>query len=244
MKLEDLYKNPVNATGRILGVTTNIEGTPKTISLPIDDALFNLDYTYDANGNPTSARLSAKPIQTDFYHQVGFFGRPASAVIVYPLFTQAAYGSNGFYNYYSKECDSKCLTVKIPDKIDPRYETGARAFAVLSLLHYDFVTDIDVDKEFDTITSLKNVVYLYPNALYAKVVVNYAYNTFTLVRGHGYPEPDVLNGFDWKDDNSRFEYDVTCDNWQFYKIESGKMLNCYPSFRLYFDKSLLQELLQ
>jgi hypothetical protein len=137
---------------------------------------------------------------------------------------------------------------------------------VLFLLHYDLVTDITVDrnpdilkkynevivlhneyvtqKEFDAITSFPNVTYLYPNALYAKITANYTSNTITLIRGHGYPDPSIGNGFDWKLDNSKYEYDTYCDNWQFYSVDNGQMLNCYPEFRLFFSKNLLETLIQ
>jgi hypothetical protein len=80
--------------------------------------------------------------------------------------------------------------------------------------------------------------------MYAKVQANYNNNTFTLIRGHGYPDSSVDNGFDWKFDNSDFEYDIECDNWQFQSIDNGKMLNCYPSFRILLDKSLLLAIAQ
>jgi hypothetical protein len=266
VKLGESEKTLENYHGRIVHITIGVEGKPITLSLPIDLALFQLDYVTDTQGNIKSATVKLRPELTDFYHQIGFFGKSENAVVVYPLFTQAAYDKNGFYDYYNKNCDLKCTTVNIPNKIDPRYETGGRAFVILNLLNYNYVTDVEVDKnpnilkkydkviilhneyvtqkEFDAITSLPNVTYLYPNALYSKITADYTNNTITLIRGHGYPDPSIQNGFDWKFDNSRYEYDVTCDNWQFYKIDNGKMLNCYPSFKLFFDKSLLLELAQ
>lgn len=105
---------------------------------------------------------------------------------------------------------------------------------VLKLLNYSYVKDQDVDKnpdilkqykrvivlhneyvtkkEFDAITSHPDVVFLYPNALYAQVKTNYDNGTITLVRGHGYPDSTIGNGFDWKYDNSRYEYDIDCNN--------------------------------
>lgn len=47
-----------------------------------------------------------------------------------------------------------------------------------------------------------------------------------LVRGHCYPSSEITNGFDWKFDNMDFEYD-SCENWKFYEIDNGIMLNCY-----------------
>jgi hypothetical protein len=129
-------------------------------------------------------------------------------------------------------------------------QANPNAAQVLKLLGYAFVTDVDVDKnpailakykkvivlhneyltkkEFDAITSHPNVVYLYPNALYAEVKTDYTKNTITLIRGHNYPSKEIRNGFDWKFDNSQMEYDTDCKKMQFYKINNGWMLNCYP----------------
>ncbi|MGI0021509.1 MAG: hypothetical protein ACRD9Q_01490, partial [Nitrososphaeraceae archaeon] len=74
-------------------------------------------------------------------------------------------------------------------------------------------------------TSHPQVIYMYPNALYAEITYN---GTISLVRGHNYPILDISNGFDWINDNSKMEYDTDCKNWQFYEVDNGYMLNCYP----------------
>ena len=82
---------------------------------------------------------------------------------------------------------------------------------------------------FDAITNHPNVVYLYPNALYAEIEVDYINETITLIRGHNYPEPEIINGFDWEFDNTHpYEYDSLCADMEFYQIENGWMTNCYP----------------
>jgi len=181
-------------------------------------------------------------------------------VVIYPIFTASAYDEPGFYNYFSDKCDMSCLTVPIRQIL--RTEMGGNSAQILSLLNYNFLSDIDIDKnpqilekfdkvillhneyvtqnEFDAITSHPNVVYLYPNALYAKIDVNYDDNTITLIRGHGYPEKDIVNGFDWEFENTKYEYDKDCDNWEFYNITNGKMLNCYPESKIYKDPKLLK----
>jgi len=108
------------------------------------------------------------------------------------------------------------------------------------LLHNEYVTK----KEFEAITKHPNVVYLYPNALYTEVKTDYTKNTMALVRGHGYPSADISNGFGWKFDNSKFEYDYKCKNWKFDKIVNGKMLNCYPRYQLLYDSALLKEIVK
>ncbi|MBI5377234.1 MAG: hypothetical protein HZA82_01230 [Thaumarchaeota archaeon] len=169
-------------------------------------------------------------------------------VVVYPIFTDSAYSEPGFYTYYRNECDTKCLTIKIQNNFSP--QANPNAVQVLKLLGYSFITDIDVDKnpqvlakydkviilhneyvtkkEFNAITAHPNVIYLYPNALYAEVKADYEKNTITLIRGHNYPKSDIRNGFDWKFENSQYEYDTACKKMQFNRIDNGRMLNCYP----------------
>jgi len=82
---------------------------------------------------------------------------------------------------------------------------------------------------FDAITSHPNVIYLYPNALYAEIEVNYVDQTITLIRGHNYPEQEITNGFDWPFDNTHpYEYDNTCEDLEFYRPSVGWMTTCYP----------------
>ena len=93
------------------------------------------------------------------------------------------------------------------------------------MLHNEYVTRT----MFDAITSHPSVVYLYPNALYAEIEVDYDNNTITLIRGHNYPEQEIANGFDWEFDNTHpYEYDNNCSQMEFYKIDNGWMTNCYP----------------
>ena len=184
-------------------------------------------------------------------------------IVIFPIFTAVAYNDPGFYNYFRDECDLKCLTV--PLKPILRAEIGGNGAQILKLLNYNFISDIDVDKnpeildnfdkvillhneyvtkrQFDALTSHPNVIYLYPNALHAEIEVNYVENTISLIRGHGYPEKEIDNGFDWKFDNTRpYEFDLECNDWEFYEIDNGKMLNCFPERQLYEDKLLLKAL--
>lgn len=190
------------------------------------------------------------------------YNSSSSTVFVYPVFTQAAYDHNGFYDYYSGNCDARCLSIPLQYTIGGSGTTSSMiGTSVLTFLGYPYITDIDIDKnpnilkkydrvimlhseyvtqkEFDAITNHPNVFYLYPNSLYALVQTNYDNNTLTLVRGHGYPDASIKNGFGWKFDNSQFEYDSRCDNWSITTIDNGKMLNCYPGFRMLYDEKLL-----
>jgi len=98
-------------------------------------------------------------------------------------------------------------------------------FDKVIMLHNEYVTRT----MFDAITNHPNVIYLYPNALYAEIEVNYIDETITLIRGHNYPEPEITNGFDWEFDNTHpFEYDTECADMKMYQIKNGWMTNCYP----------------
>jgi len=186
-----------------------------------------------------------------------------NTIFIIPIFTHSAYLEPGFYNYYKDECDKTCLTTKLAQKEPFRYESSRNAIMTLSLLGYDYVTDVEVtntpdilnkydkiivlhneyvtSEEFEAITNHPKVMYLYPNALYAEVEYNQENNTVTLLRGHGYPEKSIANGFNWEFENTNpYEFDTKCDNWEFYKVDNGKMLNCFPEHRIANDESLLK----
>ena len=248
----------------VLRVVSNSEGKQQVMEIPVSSLIFNVIPHYDENNKFKSITMSLKPELHNFYQEVGFFGKPHDIVVVYPIFTQAAYGNNGFYDYYNKKCDSQCLTVNIPAKIQGGYPSSLGGSFALKLLNYSFVTDIDIDKnpdilkqykrvimlhneyvtqkEFDAVTNHPDVVYLYPNALYAKVETNYDDKTITLIKGHSFPESDVKNGFGWQSDNSVYEYDIECKDWNFYKSKNNTMLNCYPEYRMLYSKELLRSL--
>ena len=160
--------------------------------------------------------------------------------------------------------DDDCLTVKLEDEYNPLFTSSANGLQVLNLLDYEIITDISIHQnpeilstyekiillhneyvtsiEFDAIISHPNVIYLYPNALYAEVNFDEELWEISLVRGHNYPEITIRNGFDWKFDNSIEEYDVTCEDMKFSKIDNGWMLNCYPENVLHKSKELLKQI--
>jgi len=250
--------------GKILQFVTNSEGREQVLTIPVNEILFKLVPKYDEYGRVASISLSKEPKFNYVYNDVGFSGKSKTSAFVYPIFTQAAYSKNGFYDYYNKKCDSKCLTVSIPSNFEGSYSSSIVGSFVLSTLNYSYITDIDIDKnpdilkqykriivlhneyvtkkEFDAITSHPDTLYLYPNALYAEVKSDYTTNTITLVRGHAYPDNDIRNGFNWLADNSRYEYNVSCDNWTFYTKANKTLLNCYPEYRLIHDSELLKYL--
>ena len=160
--------------------------------------------------------------------------------------------------------DDDCLTIKINEEYSPSFTSSGDGLQILNLLNYDIITDITIHQnpeilssyekiillhneyvtsvEFNAIISHPNVIYLYPNALYAEVNFDEELWEISLVRGHNYPEITIRNGFDWKFDNSPEEYDVTCDDMKFSKIDNGWMLNCYPENVLHKNKELLKQI--
>lgn len=203
-----------------------------------------------------------KPGLEDVYKQLQNDKESNDVVIIYPSFTEAAYSDNGFYAYYNKLCDEKCLTVPIRNDFTGGSSSSRTGFQVLSLLGYPHITDSDVDKnpellkqykkiillhneyvtkkEFDAIISHPKVLYLYPNALYAEVSVDYPENSITLERGHAYPNKEISNGFDWIHDNSIHEYDYNCTGWKFREVDNGSMLDCNPEDIIIKDAELLK----
>ena len=185
----------------------------------------------------------------DEYNEVSIWNYPQKAAVIFPTFTSAAYGEPGFYTYYRGECDTCTTTsIKIPRLF---YPSSGNAIQSFSLMGYKILDDIEIDKNpsvleeydkiimlhneyvtqamFDAITDHPNVIYLYPNALYAEIEVDYETNLITLIRGHGYPDPQIINGFDWEFDNTHpYEYDILCSDMKFYPIDNGLMTNCYP----------------
>ena len=196
-----------------------------------------------------SLSLGLNPNKMDMYNEVALWNDPQRTVVVFPYFTAMAYNEPGFYNYYSGECDD-CTTVKFTNPT-VLYTSSGVGHQALSLLGYHSITDIDIDKNpailqefdnvimlhneyvtraiFDAVTSHPSVFYLYPNALYAEIEVDYVNQTITLIRGHNYPEPEILNGFDWKFDNTHpYEFDSVCNEMEIYPIDNGFMTTCYP----------------
>ena len=205
----------------------------------------------DDSGTPRwySIILGLNPNNMDQYNEVAIWNDPQKAAVVYPSFTYSAYYEPGFYTYYRGECD-ECTTTELHVP-RPAYTSSGNAHQALTLLGYTSLSDMDIDRNpeilqqfdkivmlhneyvtrtmFDAITSHPKVIYLYPNALYAEIEVNYTDETMTLIRGHNYPEPEIKNGFDWEFDNTHpYEYDKTCANMEMYKIENGWMTTCYP----------------
>ena len=196
-----------------------------------------------------SLALGLNPNKMDTYNEVAVWNDPQKTVVVYPYFTSIAYTELGFYAYYSGECDD-CITTKFtPPTV--LYTSSGIGHQALTLLGYDTITDVDIDRNpsilqqfdkvimlhneyvtrtvFDAVTNHPNVLYLYPNALYAEIEVNYMDETITLIRGHNYPEPEITNGFDWEFENTHpYEFDTRCQSMDIYKIKNGWMTTCYP----------------
>jgi hypothetical protein len=196
-----------------------------------------------------SLALGLNPNKMDVYNEVAVWNDPQKTVVVYPYFTSIAYSEPGFYTYFRGECDD-CTTTKFAHPTI-LYTSSGIGHQALTLLGYTSITDVEIDKNpsilqqfdkvimlhneyvtrtmFDAITNHPNVIYLYPNALYAEIEVNYIDETITLIRGHNYPEPEIINGFDWEFENTHpYEFDSECRSMDIYRIKNGHMTTCYP----------------
>ncbi len=186
-----------------------------------------------------------------------------NTVVIYPVFTSAAYNEPGFYTYFGGNCDESCITDLSFENPQFLYTSSGHTAQILYAIGYDFITDIDVDKnpeilqnydtvillhneyvtqkEFNAITNHPNLIFLSPNALYAEIEVNYDDNTMTLIRGHQYPDSSIANGFDYKieEEFHHYEYDKECLNWEFLEIENGFHLNCYPDAIIHENLGIL-----
>lgn len=173
-------------------------------------------------------------------------------LVIIPTITAMAYEKNGFYDYYNKKCDEKCLSIKIHE---PKYDFASSITGIIRLtgqMNYESISDVKLHEKlildehylnkypkiivlhneyvtkqvFTALVNHNKTIFLYPNALYAEVEITD--DIIRLVRGHGYPEAEISNGFGWIFDNSKLEYDRKCENVRFYEIQNGLMLNCYP----------------
>ena len=203
----------------------------------------------DGNRVWQSLALGLNPNKMDMYNKVAVWNDPQKIVVVFPYFTYTAYTEPGFYTYYRGECDD-CTTTKFAQPT-ALYTSSGLGHQALTLLGYPTITDVEIDRNpsvlqqfdkvimlhneyvtravFDAVTGHPKVLYLYPNALYAEIEVNYIDKTITLIRGHSYPEPEITNGFDWEFDNTHpNEFDTKCLDMKIYPIENGFMTNCYP----------------
>ena len=186
-----------------------------------------------------------------------------NSVVIYPIFTSAAYSEPGFYTYFGGNCDESCITDISFENPEFKYTSNGLTSQILYHVGYDFLTDIEVDKNpellqnydtvillhneyvtkkmFDAISNHPNLIFLAPNALYAEIDVNYDDNTMTLIRGHNYPEFDIKNGFDYEIEERfhHYEYDSECLTWEFIEIENGFHLNCYPGAVIHKNLDIL-----
>ena len=195
----------------------------------------------------------SKMPELDYYDDYEALHSTTKTVVVYPIFTQSAYEWGGFHDFYAGYCDY-CLKTTIQDYYEKTFASSGNGYRILEFLGYEIIDDIDLDKnpailekfdkvillhnefvtraEFEAITNHPKVIYLYPHALSSEVKTDYSENTISLIRGPGFPNDDLINGFDWEFDNTEYFNDWSCIDWQFYEITNGYMLNCYPETEL------------
>ena len=201
-------------------------------------------------------------LKSDMVEEYQLVSAPEGAVVIYPTFTAAAYSEPGFYTFFRGECDESCITDLSFADPTLHFTSSSIATQLLFLLGYDFLMDETVDKNpeilknydkiillhneyvtkkmFDAISTHPNIIYLFPNALYAEIDVNHDDETMTLIRGHNYPEFEIRNGFDYEIEQQfhDYEYDTDCIGWEFIEFENGYALNCYPDLMIHTDLNI------
>ena len=214
---------------------------------------------------PLKATFGLKKELNQTYNKIGFFDEEKKPLFIIPTFTASAYSKNGFYDFYKGNCSEQCLTTKIVTENKLDYSSSANSVKILQLLGYDSISDLELHKNpsilnnydkiillhneyvskkmFDAVTSHNNIIFLYPNALYAEIEVDMSKNEITLIRGHDYP-PGIMNGFNYEIEEKfhKYEYDNTCLDWEFIEIENGYALNCYPEQLIWQNAVLLKAL--
>ena len=219
----------------------------------------------DGERIPLKAIFELKSDLAETYNQIGVFDQEEKPLVIIPTFTASAYAPFGFYNYYNEQCGEQCLTTKIISEDKLNYNSSANAVRILNLLGYDSISDLELHKNpsilnnydkiillhneyvskkmFDVITSHNNIIFLYPNALYAEIEVDISKNKIKLIRGHDYP-PGIKNGFNYEIEERfhKYEYDNTCLDWEFIEFKNGYALNCYPEHAIFQDELLLKAL--
>ena len=256
---ESLSESPESLSESPMSMDYYIDTLSKTHPFKVQtDPYFELHMTksdYDRFNNGLrqldGVRLTLNPSNSD--QLIDELKPNNGTVVIFPIFTAAAYFPHGFYNYYYDTCDESCITNVSFENFNFDYNESGITAQILYHVGYDFLTDVQVDKnpellnnyetvillhneyvtkkEFDAISNHPNLIFLHPNALYAEIDVNHDENVMTLIRGHGYPPDDpVSNGFDYDIEKEFHVYEksTSCKDWEFIKIKNGFHLNCYP----------------
>jgi len=253
----DDYIENLSLTHNVLAQTT----TYFHIYLTFDD------FNRVANGGVVMDGIRVIPNESYREQLIEEIMRNDKSVVIYPVFTSAAYKEPGFYTYFAGNCDQSCVTDLSFENPEFQFTSSGGTAQILYHVGYDFLTDIEVDKnpeilkdyetiillhneyvtkkQFDAISEHPNLIFLHPNALYAEIDVNHETNTMTLIRGHSYPPEDpVSNGFNYEIEERfhDYEYDTECLDWEFVEIKNGFHLNCYPETIIMSDFEILKKL--
>lgn len=185
-------------------------------------------------------------------------------LVIIPMITANAYKPGGFYDFYSNQCDERCLTIQLSQSqklgeagsestwrtLERVGYTGMNDFIVdyflrtnpkfldsyhtVIVLHNEYVTQ----RLFDALEAHPNVVYLAPNANYGLVDIDKF--QVTLLAGHSYK--GKWNAFGWKYDNTDLEYNKACKDFGFKRISNGYQLDCNPEITIHNNFLLLKQL--
>ena len=89
-------------------------------------------------------------------------------VVIYPIFTSAAYSEPGFYTYFRGDCDESCITDLSFENPEFKYTSSGLTAQILYHVGYDFLTDIEVDKNPELLQNYDTVILLHNEYLTQK----------------------------------------------------------------------------
>ena len=108
----------------------------------------------------TSPILGLNPYKMDRYNEIALWHDDSqSAVVVFPLFTSAAYAADGFYDYFAGKCDS-CTTTTMGE-VKLLYTSSGNALQAFDLLGYDIINDKTVDQNPNVLKRYDKVIMLH-----------------------------------------------------------------------------------
>tara|TARA_B110001454_G_scaffold12311_1_gene11289 strand:+ start:44 stop:670 length:627 start_codon:yes stop_codon:yes gene_type:complete len=85
----------------------------------------------------------------------------SNSVVIYPIFTSAAYSEPGFYTYFDSDCNESCVTDLSFDTPEFKFTSSGMTAQILYHVGYTFLTDAEVDKNPEILQNYDTVILLH-----------------------------------------------------------------------------------
>ena len=82
----------------------------------------------------------------------------SGTVVIYPVFTSAAYKEPGFYTYFAGKCDQSCVTDLSFENPEFQFTSSGATAQILYHVGYDFLTDVQVDQNPEILENYETVI--------------------------------------------------------------------------------------